>query len=306
MIRWSPGLISGPDGEKMREIPQKNVWTSSVFITKRGIARRRHYNTITHTWNWAENNLELVEDEEGRLGYHLEWWISIDRCIALAWVRRHPDSTNKIHVEAGKEPHPKNISWAINEESESTKPLENETWKPLNWRVGAVKCSQDYKISSHGRLMAPNGEVTRGFYFNKKRWAAADAGLVDLHTAARIVPNVIYLAPRIKMAHDCLSSGFSPIDLAEVASIEESTAWSYFSQAVVYLKGSERRRLGSKLVSVDLWAVLTVMKANRQPVLGGTLTALFDYIRESLSTNGEFLNDGLQMEKLRFARVCLM
>lgn len=139
------------------------------------------------------------------------------------------------------------------------------------WRIGPIKFNPDFKISSFGRLMSPSGEITRGFFYDNLRWAAVDEGLVCLTMAAKLIPHVKHIAPRYKMAYDCLASGFGPDELSQVAGIEMGTAWSYFCIAATYLNRDDRLKLGSRVVEVDLWSTLLGMKNNKVAVFGDSL-----------------------------------
>jgi hypothetical protein len=110
--------------------------------------------------------------------------------------------------------HAKHLSWDVSEQHSSESPIrEGETWHQLkgahSWRCGVVHCGEaGYEISNRGRLKSPSGDVTSGFYFDGRRWAAVKgSGLVDLTTCARLRKNVVYLPPAIKHSTDALGSG---------------------------------------------------------------------------------------------------
>ena len=73
MIRWCDGVDTLPDGSPCRQIPQKHVWSSTVWCSADGLLWRRFYNPVTRRWRWEEEPCALTIDEEGRVGYHLEW-----------------------------------------------------------------------------------------------------------------------------------------------------------------------------------------------------------------------------------------
>ena len=189
-IIWPHGLERGPDGP-CRELPQRFTWTSSCWCTKDGVVRRRYYNSRTGVWTWAEQPLEMVINDEGRPGYYFHWWLPIDRCICLAWCHRHEDSKNMTYHTNGKAFIAKYLRWEKPDTNAEEGEIEGEVWKPLkgvfSWNCGIVKCDSRYMISSKGRLMDPDGAVTRGFYYDGRRWAACrGAGLIDLTTCARL------------------------------------------------------------------------------------------------------------------------
>jgi len=103
MIAWRDGLERGPDGPA-RQVPTRHVWTSTVWVTKDGTARRRFFNPISGEWNWAPEMLNLVEDEMGNSGYALDWFTSVERAIALAWRKRGVGSTATIRNRKPAEP----------------------------------------------------------------------------------------------------------------------------------------------------------------------------------------------------------
>ena len=78
-----------------RQIPQPFAWNSALYLSKHGTAIRKFYNYVTGDWSWATEPTEPVEDSEsGRMGLNLcGHWTPLETCIALAWRRRHPDST---------------------------------------------------------------------------------------------------------------------------------------------------------------------------------------------------------------------
>lgn len=300
MNRWQDGIERNPDGV-VRQIPQRHAWSSGVWITRRGIARRRFYNRASKTWHWDDEPCPLVVNED-TLGLHLDWWISIERAIALAWVRRAPESSSHVTGEAL---HAKHIAWAINEADDEGAPLPGETWRPLNWSCGAVRCDRRYQISSDGWLRSPyTGKVTRGFWFDHRRWAAVKgAGLVDLAAAARRRPAAVQLPPAIGQALDALALGYTPANLAEAALIEVGTAWSYFCRAAQHVPRAELRHLTPALVSGDLWRALARMRGD--PVVGGPLLALMEAVRRALPSDGEFRRSEHQMAQLRLARMSI-
>jgi hypothetical protein len=192
-------------------------------------------------WHWGRNTLPLTEDAGGQVGYHISpWFVSVERAIASAWCMRAEESSSTIYnarpIEAV---HAKHLSWDVPDQH-STESAE-ETWHRLkgahSWRCGMVHCGEaGYEISNRGRLKSPSGDVTSGFYFDGRRWAAVKGcGLVDLTTCARLRKEVVYLPPSIKHAADALGSGHEPTALAKESGVQLGTAWSYFTQAAQHL-----------------------------------------------------------------------
>ena len=85
IVVWPDGLEKGPDGP-CRQIPQKYTWSSTVWVTRDGTARRKHYNPVTGVWTWSEETLPMsIGADDERMGYVVEHWISMERAIAMAW-----------------------------------------------------------------------------------------------------------------------------------------------------------------------------------------------------------------------------
>lgn len=309
-IVWPHGLEKGPDGW-CREIPQRFTWTSSCWCTKYGVVRRRYYNSRTGVWTWDENPLEMIiNDESGRPGFHLQWWVPIDRCICLAWCHRHEDSKNTTYLKPGKPCTTKHLLWETADTNIEEGEIEGEVWKPLkgvfSWSCGIVKCDPRYMISSLGRLKAPDGAVTRGFYYDGRRWAACrGAGLIDLTTCARLRENAVYLPARIMQAINAIGAGMTPIDFAMEISVQESTAWSYFTRGAQFMNTSELLRTVPQLVSRDVWGILRSMGEDQLSEMGGKLTDLYEVVIRGLSSKGEFRSSEFQMGQLRLARLTI-
>lgn len=308
MINWRLGLQRGPTGDRMREIPVRAVWSSSLWCSKDGTVYRRYYNPIKAQWHWSEKRQEYSINADGKLGlYILDQWIPLTTCIALAWMHRLPGSPTRTKlVDPNLPPHADNIQWVEMGTSEEAQEMKDEVWKPLRWRIGIINCPTSYQISSRGRLKSPQGDVTSGFYFNDSMYACCrGCGLVDLLAAAQIKPNTPHLRPYIKMAVDAILTGHTPKDLSRDAGVELSTAHSYFTQAAPFLSAPDLQRLGPNLVSRDLWAVLHQLQADKDIRLGGSLKELLPVIEEMLPADSEFKKNEYKLSELRFARLCI-
>ena len=89
MIDWPYGEEIAPDGSAVREIPQRHVWASSVWINADGTAWRRHFNLVSRQWSWDDQPLPFIIDGS-QDGVSIEWFTSTDRAVAMAWLYRHP------------------------------------------------------------------------------------------------------------------------------------------------------------------------------------------------------------------------
>ena len=85
LIQRQDKMIAGPDGAE-RPVPMRYVWSSSVWCTEDGTARRRYFNPVdgNGSWRWVEEPLPLTEDISGNAGCHLGWFTTVERTIALA------------------------------------------------------------------------------------------------------------------------------------------------------------------------------------------------------------------------------
>ena len=294
---------------QFRQVPQQATWASSLWCSRDGVVWRRHYDVMRECWRWEDKPVELVLDEGGRLGVFLEWWTSLEIVVGLAWRHRAPDSASRVTLQAGKELHAKYVRWQEEEDPCEQGRIKGESWKPLKWRCGVVPCPNGYDISDEGRLRGPEGDVTIGFWYEplQTRLAAVkDCGLVDLMVAARLKPRQALLSPSLKMAADCLLSGFGPRDLANAAGVTLETAWGYFTKVALHIRPSDLKCCVRAIVSRDLWSLLVAMLEDDNPALGGKLKDLMPEVEEMLSKRGEFRRSEHRWSELRLARMAIV
>ena len=306
MISSRDGLVTSPDGPA-RQVPQKRpVWSGALFITKDGSPRRRYYDIVHKRWHWDRQPAQMVMNDTGRLGLQLDHWLPLETCVALAWLRRQPDSPTRVILEPGDAIHVDNIRWQQAEDVDDGGAIAGERWKPLKSKCGCVPIADGYQISTAGRLKNQRDEITTGFWYNGTRWAATNSGLVDLLQAARLKPNAVYLREALHEAMECLLSGHSVEDLADSRGIQLSSAWSLINTAAMNLPASELGALGPQHISEDLWDLLVDLRDRQHPVLGRSLTDLKDYVDgKLLGSDGEYADSDYQWEEVRFARLCI-
>ena len=296
MITWADGLERAPDGAPLREIVQPAVWSSGAWIDPDGTAYRRYYNASTRAWG-AFEPMPLALDADGvHFGYHLSTgWTSIETCIATAWLRREPGSRARVRViDASRAPTLDNLAWGESEQ-EAAVDLAGERWAPLRWQVGRVVCDPRYAISTHGRLRAADGRVTRGFAARVTRWAAVrGAGLVDLWMAAGLVRAERKVPERLYQAYLSLSACVPVAEHAARHGLALATAWAYYNRALPLVHDHGRCRA---LVPADLWAALEAMRGGAR--LGGPLRELHPEVARRLGRV-------VPMDLLRFARACVV
>ena len=315
LVSWPDGLVHGPDGP-CRQVPQEFTWTSVVFITKDGTARRRHYNPVAKTWTFDADPVPLAWDaKRERLGFHVVGhWISSERAVLLAWAHRHPDATSAIVGDAdaielvGASSHANAqlpFAWAHGEVVCEPGPLDGETWKPLKWTCGLCPVPKGYRISNHGRLKnVSSGRVTSGLWYKGDRWAAVrDGALVNLTVASGLRGNTVDLTPALWQAAEALGHGEDPVDLADATAVQISTAWNRFNRVAPFFPADDLKARVARLVSPDLWALVTGMVGAKEAAVGGSLTELMDVVLKRLPRTGAFRRSEYQFEQLRLARL---
>jgi hypothetical protein len=191
MLSCTDGIEIAPCRHQCREIPQRAVHNSSLWVTRSGDSIwRRTYNPISAEWSWTER-LPLILDDSGRQGINLNGnFCPLMTVIALAWRRRQPDTPTKLYLKDGKDLHAKNIRW---EEEQSDwqdcgrtgKIVGEETWRSLEgWKIGVCLCDPRYDISDRGRLRNPEGEISSGTWWDGRFFCAVrGAGLLNCNFA---------------------------------------------------------------------------------------------------------------------------
>lgn len=321
LVAWPDGLVRGPDGP-CRQIPQPFTWSSVVFITRDGTARRRHFNPATKTWTFDPRPLPMAFDALGdRMGYHVagrnlcSHWVSMERAVLMAWAHRSPDGPWTVEegrdddielVGAPKRPAPLPFAWAVGEwvDDGSARMIHGETWKALRWSCGLSSVPKGYEISSHGRLRNKRGQVTRGLWYNGDRFAGVRGGaLVNLTVAAGLRRNDVSFTPALWTAVEALAQGEDAFDLARLAEVQVSTAWNRFCRVAPFLPPDTLKSRVGRLVSSDLWELLTRMGAEQRAVVGGPLTDLMPVVQRALKRSGPFRSSEWQWEELRLGRL---
>ena len=313
MIQWKHGLLRSPDGLWMRQVPAKHAWSSALWVSKCGQVWRRFYNAVRQEWHWDEEGAVVhVEDEQGRMGIYLDRGFTLlEVVIALAWLHRAPETPMKVTVREGRPIHARYISWLQGESNEERGTIRDETWRPLKVRCGVVRCPDGYMISSEGRLKAPDGDVTEGYYFegiagHTRLAAVKDCGLVDLGLASKILPNAIYFKPHLKTAADAMMSDVTPAQFALETSIQLDTAWSYYRGVAEFVPVTRIKEIAPKLVDKHLWRLLHELKAEGDDRLGGPLKPLMEVVQNRLPLRSDFWQIEGQMAMLAFGRLCVL
>jgi hypothetical protein len=319
MIRWCDGVDTLPNGSPCRQLPQKHVWSSTVWCSADGLLWRRFFNPVTRTWKWEDEPYTMTIDGDGTVGYLLEWWMSADRCVALAWLHRAEGGSDRIQEKVtvqlvdGDAPTASesgmrvdSIEWVDGDDDpEDGGSIPGEKWKPLKWSCGLIPCDGRYKISSHGRLWSPHTRtITSGFSYDGDRFAAVRGGsLVPLRAAAGMQAEE-KLQPRVRLARDALMAGYEPSHLEAASGLELSTCWSYFTKASMHVPGKDLRRRVPRIVAKEMWGALERLRARGDERLGGSLTDLMERIRRMVPSRVS--ESEHVMSQLRLARTALL
>lgn len=308
-ICWKDG-VEKVDRHELRQFPERHVWSSTLWCTRRGTVLRRYFNPVDRTFVFSSEPIELAMEESGRIGLHLTGrFVPIETIICSAWRTRKMNSSAPVQrVGPRREIAARYLRWGEEEGAEvEQRPLEEEIWAPLRYMCGIVSCDgRGYWISNTGRLRNPGGHITRGFAFAGSRYAAAKGcGLVDLYVAAGIHDAPEVQPPCIRNALNALMSGDGPDAVRPVTNATLKSVWCYFSRAVEWADPSDLKMVWTRLVPDELVRVLKRLKREADPLWGGSLTNLMPIVSERLPAHSDFHSDDLRFEKLRFARACI-
>ena len=306
MLVWRDGIERAPCKHAVREIPQRNIWSQSLWITRRGDVWKRVFNAVVNEWSWSENVPLILDDKETRQGLRLPHSVSgfvpVAMLIAMAWRRRVPYSEAKVHETAGKQLSTSNIRWD-EEQDDKSGDIPGEIWRPLDGKIGLVPIDPSYSISDRGRLKNGKGEVTAGHWWDGRMWAAVKgSGLLDLTSATKRRKEIV-IPPSIERALSALRDGVHPSQYAKDTGMKVTSAWSAYTTAAPQLKPSKLRRSCRKIVPEKLWDALTQMKRIQNPVLGESLSDLLEEVDNYIPN---FSKSRLRFEHLRLARMGIL
>ena len=314
LIKWPDGL-ERVAGHKLRQYPQKHVWSSTLWSSRRGELFRRYFNPVDRTFSWSDPLELAVQECTGRMGLHITArFVPIETIICSAWRSRANDSYAKVRrVGPRREITAKHLRWSQEEEHDEAEihdaqVIDGEVWRKMTGKCGVISCKDlGYEISNKGRLRNPDGNITRGFIFANSRWAAIKGGgLVDLHVVAGISDAPQPYPPCVKDALYALMSGHTPEEVQTVTSATVKSIWSYFSRAVEFADPSDLKLVWTLLVPKDLSSVLKRLKRAANPSIGGPLTDLHQVVSQRLPLESATHDDLFLWEKLRFARGCVI
>jgi hypothetical protein len=306
MLVWRDGIVRAPCKHEVREIPQRNVWSQSLWITRKGDVWKRVFNPVTNEWSWSEK-VPLVLDDKGarqglRLPHSVSGFVPVNLLIAMAWRRRVPYSETKVHETVGQQPSAVSIRWD-EEQNDFVGDIPGEVWRPLEGKIGLVPINPSYSISDRCRLKNGQGDVTAGHWWDGRMWAAVKgSGLLDLTAAAKRRKEIV-IPPSIERALSALRDGVPPSEYAKECGMKVTSAWSAYTTAAPHLNPTDLRRSCRKIVPQELWNALTQMKKIQNPVLGESLT---DLVSEVDNCIPNFSKSRLRFEHLRLARMGIL
>ena len=168
-------------GRSMRRIPGSHHYTRcDTWISKDGLARRRHYNWVSGKHEWEEQMKGV--DASGKITISTGGkarWTTVARAIALAWVDvpSHLQSSRPCAVMIDREGscEASNVGWVSRRQvcsprqwidpqsgSSESEEDEEEVWRPLKYRRRTVHTLVDkFEAQSHGRVwVSSNGRLT--------------------------------------------------------------------------------------------------------------------------------------------------
>ena len=181
--------------------------------------------------------------------------------------------------------------------------IQGETWKPLRWSCGLCPVQKGYQISSLGRLRNKRG-LTGGLWYNGDRWAGVrDGALVNLTVAAGLRRNDVEFTPALWTAAEAVGHGEDAFDLARLAEVQVSTAWNRMVRVAPFFPADVLKQKVARLVSPDLWALLSRMVQEQRAVVGGPLSELMPVVQKELKKSGSFRRSEYQWEQLRIGRL---
>ena len=305
MLSWRDGVERAPCKHEVREIPQRSLWSYSLWITRKGVVWRKVYNPILNQWSWTEK-VELVFDEEGtRQGLHLPHFVPLELLICRAWRRQRADSPSRVHVLNGALGlTAQNLCWQ-EEEEDNTDGIPGETWRSLaGMKIGVCPCDERYQVSNYARLKSPRGDITAGHFWDGRYWGGlSGCGLLDLTAASKGRQKEIVIPPSIQKALFALRDGLPPSEYAKKQDIKVSSAWGAYSTAAPHLQPRELHRACKEIVPRDLWDTLAHMKNIQDPMLGESLTDLMSVVDNYIP---DFSKSRLRFEHLRLARMGIL
>jgi len=91
-IDWEDGLLEVEAGVFVRQIVlEDTLWSSSTWISERGEAYQRVYNSFEEMWMWRGPKNPTVDPRSGRMNLvvgctHQRHTLSLQRAIATAWI----------------------------------------------------------------------------------------------------------------------------------------------------------------------------------------------------------------------------
>jgi len=256
-----------------------------------------------------------MNNETGEMGYFIKdmSFVRVEKAIALAWRHRAPESSPRVVCNGDATS--RNVRWKEEESNEEEDRISGEKWSKVRYNIGLVPVDQKYEISSYGRLKAPDGSVTSGFWHSNfgtpggTRYAATNAGLLNLHVVAKLISGHIYM-PRCKL-NACIAmidGDQTPAQYAARKGIALTTAWFYLNQTAIHAPPRKVRKVAERLVAWDCWALLNQMFIDEDPAFDRELSCLRDVLVASVGRDGPFRkldNNDVQFHQMRLAKIAI-
>jgi len=130
-----------------------------------------------------------------------------------------------------------------------------------------------------------------------------DGALVNLTVAAGLRRNDVEFTPALWTAAEAVGHGEDAFDLARLAEVQVSTAWNRMVRVAPFFPADVLKQKVARLVSPDLWALLSRMVQEQRAVVGGPLSELMPVVQKELKKSGSFRRSEYQWEQLRIGRL---
>ena len=159
------------------------------------------------------------------------------------------------------------------------------------------------KINDYHELLQRRSKLIAG----KLTWARVAGVAVSAAAKALLLGDADRALPYVEdvrtLADRALGHGEDAPSLARAAGVQTTTTWNRFNLVAPFFPPDEVKRRVARLVSPDLWMLLTRMVEEQRAVVGGPLSELMPEVQKALGRSGAFRRSDWQWEELRLCRL---